>query len=100
MTTDRHMQVAAELLEAARKRAAEAESQMRSMLQRLESAVKMQALAMCDACTLAAEVRAWRSTFDEQTGKQIGDSSDCRDVSAARAVTDECGALQRAKEAK
>ena len=100
MTTDRHMQVAAELLEAAQKRAAEAESQMRWMLQRLESAVEMQALAMCDACTLAAEVRAWRSTFDERTGKQIGDSSDCRDVSAARAVTDECGALTRAKEAK
>jgi hypothetical protein len=49
---------------------------------------------------LAAEVEAWRRTFDEETGKQIGDSSDCRDVSAARAVTDECGALTRAKEAK
>jgi hypothetical protein len=53
-----------------------------------------------DRDTLAAEVEAWRSAFDEQTGKQIGDSSDCRDVSAARAVTDECGALTRAKEAK
>jgi hypothetical protein len=58
------------------------------------------AQAEADRDVLAAEVRAWRRTFDERTGKQIGDSSDCRDVSAARAVTDECGALTRATEAK
>jgi len=58
------------------------------------------AQAEADRDTLAAEGEAWRRAFDEQTGKQIGDSSDCRDVSAARAVTDECGALTRAKEAK
>ena len=42
MTTDRHMQVAAELLEAAQKRAAQAEA---------------------DRDTLAAEVMAWRESF-------------------------------------
>ena len=56
--------------------------------------------AEADRDMLAAEVEAWRRSFDEQTGKQIGDSSDCRDVSAARSATDASGALQRAKEAK
>jgi len=50
-----------------------------------------------DRDVLAAEVEAWRRAFDEQTGKQIGDSSDCRDVSAARLTADESGALTRAR---
>ena len=50
-----------------------------------------------DRAVLAAEVEAWRRAFDEQTGKQIGDSSDCRDVSAARLTADESGALTRAR---
>jgi hypothetical protein len=50
-----------------------------------------------DRDVLAAEVMAWRRAFDEQTGKQIGDSSDCRDVSAARLTADESGALTRAR---
>jgi hypothetical protein len=66
----------------------------------VEQLIDHAAQAEADRDTLAAEVQAWRRAFDEQTGKQIGDSSDCRDVSAARAVTDECGALTRAKEAK
>ena len=37
---------------------------------------------------LRDEARAWRAAFDEQTGKQIGDASDCRDVALAREATD------------
>ncbi len=57
------------------------------------------AQAEADRDVLAAEVMAWRRAFDEQTGKQIGDSSDCRDVTAARSTTDSSGAMTRAKEA-
>jgi hypothetical protein len=57
-------------------------------------------VALSDRDMLAAEVESWRRAFDEQTGKQIGDSSDCRDVSAARSATDASGALTRAKEDK
>ena len=42
---------------------------------------------------LRDEARAWRAAFDEQTGKQIGDASDCRDVALAREATDAAGAL-------
>jgi hypothetical protein len=76
MTTDRHMQVAAELLEAAQKRAAQAEA---------------------DRELLAVEVKAAR---------MLGDSSPiafefCRQQWAdARRATDAAKALQRAKEAK
>ena len=37
--------------------------------------------------------RAWRAAFDEQTGKQIGDASDCREVALAREATDAANAL-------
>ena len=43
---------------------------------------------------LRDEVKAWRAAFDEQTGKQIGDASDCREVALARETTDAAGALE------
>ncbi len=70
MTTDRHMQVAAELLEAAQKRAAQAEA---------------------DRDTLAAEVGAWR------TPKMRNNPNTMEKVIV---FTNKSGALQRAKEAK
>ena len=63
----------------------------------IEELKRQLALAVSDRKALAAEVESWRFTFDEETGEQIGDSSDCRDVSAARAATDKSGALTRAK---
>ena len=43
---------------------------------------------------LRDEVKAWRAAFDEQTGKQIGDAGDCREVALAREATDAAGALE------
>lgn len=76
MTTERHMQVAAELLEAAQKRAAQAET---------------------DRDTLAAEVRAWQ---DAEHLRRDEPHAEFMRLAEARARTRETQALTRAKEAK
>jgi hypothetical protein len=82
MTTERHMQVAAELLEAAQKRAAQAEA---------------------DRDTLAAEVRANRAVTDmaadhENDWQQWSLACNARRIAVN--ATDASGALTRAKEDK
>lgn len=86
MTTDRHMQVAAELLEAAQKRAAQAEA---------------------DRDVLAAEVMAWRYADEWGLSHELLDHIDVCDVydhrhgvENAQKEVDASGALTRAKEAK
>jgi hypothetical protein len=90
MTTDRHMQVAAELLEAAQKRAEAAEARA--------------AQAEADRDVLATEVTAWR---DADASHKLLEAIDVCDVYGhrhavenAQKEVDASGALQRAKEDK